>query len=129
MQYLLVEDETTVELTGYLDGSDNLQFRHSTHNLTDNGDALQAEDRGTSIRIKLMDFVDGSTTWQISAEHEDPTGTINWSRGTDHAYYDFSVYMTDFQGVTITGTAAETKEKVIDIKTKPEGSLPDDALP
>lgn len=127
MQYLLVKNEPTVELTGYLD-SGALQLRHSTGDLVDNDDAMQAETSGTNIRIKLMDFVDGGA-WEINASHEGPTAPINWSRGTDHAYYDFSDYMSNFLEVTTTASNATTnKEKIIDIKTKPEGSLPDNGL-
>ncbi len=124
-QYLDVQNEATVVLDGYLDGAGRLQISHSSGNLIDNSDALQAADPGATIRIKLMDFSDGSTTWELNASHG-AAGPINWSRASDHAYYDFSEYMSNFLDVTITASdGSANKEKVIDIKTKPESSLPD----
>ncbi|NVB42801.1 hypothetical protein G6O69_33575 [Pseudenhygromyxa sp. WMMC2535] len=52
MEYLLVQNESTIVLTPYLDSNDLLQIGHTSGNLVDNGDALQAEDPGSSIRIK-----------------------------------------------------------------------------
>ncbi|MCA9685165.1 MAG: hypothetical protein KC457_23485 [Myxococcales bacterium] len=126
MSYLLVSNEPVVEIDGYFDGSTNLQLRHDSDNLVDNDDALQAEDSGTSIRLKLLDVVDGATTWVINASHESASGPISWSRGSGFAYYDFSEYMANFIELTATATAnGNEKEKIIDIKTKPDGSLPD----
>lgn len=126
MAYLLVEDEPTVELTGYLDGSGNLQISHSSGNLVDNDDSLEAEDPGETIRIKLVDFVVGTTTWVLTVAHSNPAGPISWSRSSNFAYYDFSEYMANYVTITITANDGNTsKQKVINGKTKPEGSLPD----
>jgi hypothetical protein len=128
MSYLLVQNEPTVELTGYLDATGALQVSHSSGNLIDYDDALQAEDPGASIRIKLMDFISGTTTWTLNASHPGDAGPVNWSRGSNYAYYDFAVYMSNFLPVTITATASGqgSKQKIIDVKSKPEQSLPDD---
>jgi hypothetical protein len=126
MEYLLVENESVIQLTGYLDASGALQFSHSSGNLVDNSDALQAEDEGSSIQIKLMDFTGGGSSWQVNASHAGTGGTVNWSRGTNHAQYTFTQYMTNFLEVSITASnGTTTKEKIIDTKTKPRGSLPD----
>lgn len=127
MSYLLVENEPTVELSGYLDSNGRLDLSHADGNLNDNSNTLEAADPGTNIRIKLMDFNDGSSSWAIDASHEGVTAPITWNRGADHAYYDFPDYMSNFLKVDVTasdGTAA--KEKIIDVRTKPEGSLPDE---
>jgi hypothetical protein len=125
MSYLLVQNQPTVELTGYLDGAGALQISHSIGNLVDYDDALQAEDPGSSIRIKLMDFSGGGSSWTLNASHPGDTGPINWSRSTNFAYYDFAVYMSNFLAVTITATASgqSSKQKVVDVRIKPEGSL------
>lgn len=126
MAYLLVEDEPTVELTGSLDANDRLQVSHSSGILSNYDDELQAEDEGATIRIKLMDFVDGASTWVLNASHPGSAGPISWNRSTDHAYFVFAEYMANFLGVTITATGGdEPKEKAIDVKIKPDGALPD----
>jgi len=127
MSYLLVSNESTVELTGHLDVNGRLQLSHADGDLSDHSNALQAEDPGGTIRIKLNDFTDGSSTWTLNASHDGAVGPIAWNRGADHAYYDFSEYMSNFLEVKATANEGATeKEKIIDIKTKPEGSLPDE---
>lgn len=127
MQYLLVQNESVVDLTGSLDATGNLQLAHSTGALQDYEDALQAEDDGSSIRVKLLDFSSGGSSWTISASHPGAAGPIAWSRGSTFAYYDFTEFMSNFVEVTVTATSgANSKQKIIDVKSKPEGSLPDE---
>jgi hypothetical protein len=125
---LLVQEEDPVELDGSIDATGNLQMAHGTDSLADYEQTLHAEhedlnDPSNTIRIKLNDFSYGGDNWEITATHG--FGPVNWSRGTDHAYYDFGPMSSELD-VTITATSdAEppaNKQRIIKIKTKPTDS-------
>lgn len=130
---LFVSGEDPVTLDGTLDASSALQLLHGSDSLADYDQALHAEhddllSPSGVIRIKLMDFSSGGDSWEITAEHSTTGGTVTWSRGTDHAYYDFGP-MTSEQAVDVTATSDASppvaKFRPIRIKTSPTDAQPD----
>ena len=125
MPYLHISDVTPIELTSSIDTSGNLQIAYGAAMLSDNDDALLADhsdEQVTTIRIKLLDFTHVGDTWVMSATH----GGNSWSSGSGHVYFDFGL-LSDFVDVTVTATntsTSQTKQKHLDIKTQPEGSMP-----
>ena len=120
MSFLLVCNEDPVNLDGYLDGSGNFQVKHVTDNLVDYDQEIHMEhDTSTSITMKVFDFVDGSDTWEISGEHPGESGTISWSRGSDHCYYTFTEPASSPIDVDLTATSGSSR-KSLQIKSKPD---------
>jgi hypothetical protein len=123
---LLVSEENPVNLDGSIDGSNNLQIKHGSDSLADYGQTLHAEHDelntpGKTIRIKLFDFSHGGYTWAMNASHDDG-GTVNWTRGSDHAYYNFGAMTSELQVDTSATSNAQppvTKTRTILIKTMP----------
>jgi hypothetical protein len=130
---LFVSGEDPVNLDGTLDASSALQLLHDSDSLADHDQTLHAEhddllSPSGVIRIKLNDFASGGDNWEITAEHSTTGGPVTWSRGSDHAYYDFGP-MTSEQEVDVTATSNASppvaKERVIRIKTSPTDAQPD----
>lgn len=128
--FLLVSAEDPVNSSASIDGSGALQVNHSSDCLVDYSQTLHAEhddliqSTGT-IRLKLFDLTSGGVTWQMAVVHD----SNNWSRGTDHAYYDFGPLTSEVE-VDITATSNESppavKTRTIWVKTKPTDGQPDD---
>ncbi|KIG12553.1 hypothetical protein DB30_01263 [Enhygromyxa salina] len=130
---LFVTGEDPLNLDGTLDTSPALQLLHGSDSLASYDQALHAEhedldDPSGVIRVKLKDFASGGDNWEITAAHTNAAGTITWTRGTDHAYYDFGP-MTSEQEVDVTATSdaspPATKQRTIRIKASPIDAQPD----
>lgn len=127
---LLVSEEDPVELDGSIDGTGQLQLLHDSDSLADYDQTLHAEHSDLNestgfVRVKLLDFSSGGTTWECSATHVEGTTTVGWSRGSGHASYDFGP-MTSELDVTVTATSTSgTKQRVFKLKTKPTDAQPD----
>jgi hypothetical protein len=118
--YLLVQNEDPVELDGYIDATGSLQVAHDTDSLADYDQTLHAEhDTHTTITIRIYDFSTGGTTWQIDASHGGPTGPVDWSRGTNYAYYTFGTTNGELEvDIEATAQGEIPKTQKIFIKTK-----------
>jgi len=130
---LYVREEDPVILNGTIDGAGGLQMLHGSDSLVDYDQKLYAEhsDLGVPtgiIRIKLMDFSAGGHGWQITAVHDPGSGSVTWSRSSDHAYYDFGP-MTSELAVDITATSnaspPDSNSRTIHVKTTPIDAQPD----
>lgn len=130
---LEVSQEDPINLDGSLDGSSDLQLLHRTDSLADYGQTLHGEhddldDPAGVVQVRVLDFSDSGTTWTISVEHDPGSGSVTWSRGTDHAYYDFGP-MSAEQTLEITATDGAspptTKTRSIHIKVTPPDAQPD----
>ena len=124
---LIVIGEDPVNLDGSIDGSSALQMKHGSDSLVDYGQTLHAKHSSLSspsgvIRIKLVDFSHLGASWVINASHQSGGNTINWSRGSTHAYYDFGA-MTDALEVDVAATnnasPPVTKTRKIWVKSMP----------
>ena len=118
MSYLLVTNEDPVNLEGHIDSAGSLQIKHETGNLIDYDQEVWCEhDTNTSITVKIYDFVVGSTTWVISAEHN----STSWSRGSDHVYFTFNSEPSAPYQVDISAIDGSTsKPRSIFIKPQPQ---------
>lgn len=130
---LYLYEEDPVDFNGTLDALSALQLVHGSDSLADHAQTVHAEhtdlDQSTGIvRMRIFDFVVGATSWTMSAVHNPGGGTVTWSRGTDHAYYDFGP-MSAEQNVDVAasdgGSPPTTKQQGIKIKFSPTGSQPD----
>lgn len=131
---LIITGYDTVRLDSVIDGSSELQLVHDSNPLSDHGQSLEAKHEDLSspngtVRIKLADFDHGGDGWDITASHvDDNNSTVAWSRGSDHAYYDFSA-TTDAVEVDVVATSdassPATRVRKIWIKTKPVDAQPD----
>jgi hypothetical protein len=130
---LFVSGEDPVDLDGTLDTSSSLQLLHGNDSLADYDQAIHAEhddllSPSGVIRIKLHDFASGGDNWEVTAEHSTGGSPITWSRGSDHAYYDFGP-MTSEQEVDVTATSNAdppvAKFRPFRIKTSPTDAQPD----
>jgi hypothetical protein len=130
---LYVSEEDPVVLNGSIDGAGALQMIHGSDSLADYDQRLYAEHSDLNeptgvIRFKLVDFSSGGYSWTISAAHDPGTGTVTWSRGTDHAYYDFGPLSAELPvNITATSNASppQTTQRTINIKTSPLDAQPD----
>jgi hypothetical protein len=116
MSHLQISNEDPVDLECYFDSSSELQLRFGTDNLVDYDQEIWCEhDTNTSITVRIFDLVDGSTTWEVSAEHENTT----WRRASDHAWCEFtsSESVPLEVEVTVGGGSAPPKRP---IKVKPQ---------
>ena len=129
MSALVVIGEDPVTLDGFIDGSSNLQLRHNLSHLANYGQTLHARHddlRSPSglVRIKLMDFSHGGATWQMNASHLSGANTVYWSRGTDHAYYDFGPMSSELKvSTSTTSDASPPPQRTVWIKTMPTDGL------
>lgn len=130
---LHVSEEDPVALDGSIDGAGALQMVHGSDSLADYAQKLYAEhsdlDEPTGvIRFKLTDFSSGGDNWKITAVHDPGSGSVTWSRGSDHAYADFGP-LTAEQAIDITATSdaspPATSQRTIRIKTSPLDAQPD----
>lgn len=125
---LIVTGEDPVDLDGSIDGSNALQMKHGSDSLVDYGQTLHAKHSNLSsppngtIRVKLVDFSYFGASWVLSASHQSGGSTVNWSRGSAHAYCDFGA-MTDALEVDVSATSNTsppvTKTRKIWVKTMP----------
>lgn len=117
MSYLLVSNEDPVDLDGYIDGSGQLQIKHDNDNLVDYDQEIWCEhDTNTSITVRIYDFLVGTTTWQVSAEH----GRTSWTRESDHVWFTFTEEPSSPHQVEITATdGSATKQRTILNKPQP----------
>jgi hypothetical protein len=130
---LYVTNEDPVNLDGSIDGAASLQILHGTDSLADYGQKLYAEHDDLAqttgiIRIKIIDFAHGGDNWEISVEHLDGSTPVTWSRGTDHAYYDFGPMTSELQldiRATSDASPAQNKDRTIYVKTTPINAQPD----
>jgi hypothetical protein len=127
---LIVIGEDPLSLDGSIDSSNNLQIKHGSDSLANYAQTLHAKhddlrSPSGTIVIKLVDFSHGGHTWQMNAEHN---GNVDWSRSTDHAYYEFGP-MTDALEVSVSATSNAsppvTKTRTIWVKTLPTDGQPD----
>jgi hypothetical protein len=126
MAALLVIGEDPLSLDGSIDSSNDLQLKHGSDSLADYSQTLHAKHadlrsppNGT-IRIKLMDFTHGGFTWQMNASHN--SGSVSWTRSTDHAYCDFGAMSSELQvdtSATSNDSPPVTKTRTVWIKTMP----------
>jgi hypothetical protein len=130
---LYISEEDPVDFIGTLDTTPALQLLHGTDSLANYDQAAYADhtdlDVSTGIvRARIFDFTVGTTSWTMTVVHNPGTGTVTWSRGTDHAYYDFGP-MTAEQNVDVTATSNAsppvTAQRTIKIKFTPTGAQPD----
>ena len=85
--YLLVNNENPVSLDGYIDSTASLQLEHGSDSLDDYDQELWcAHATATSITVEIHDFVDGSTTWTVSAEHDQTA----WTRESGYVWFTFT---------------------------------------
>jgi hypothetical protein len=128
---LTVTHEDPIDLNGSLDAATALQFAHGSDSLASYDQTLEVahEDynqAGGTVRVKLLDFSAGGYTWTITASHN--SGGANWSRSSNHAYYDIPL-VTGLLEVDTTATRGssppQTKTRKIWIKTTPTDPLPD----
>lgn len=133
MPALLVSEEDPIELNGTLDGSGDLQLLHDSDSLADYDQALHGEHTDLEnpsgvVQIRIYDFTESSTSWTIAAEHDPGSGTVNWSRGSNYAYYDFGP-MTSEQIVDVTASDGSspptTKTRRVRLKVTPPDAQPD----
>jgi hypothetical protein len=130
---LYISEEDPVDFIGTLDASSALQLLHGSDSLANYDQAAHAEhtdlDVSTGIvRARIFDFTVGATSWTMAVSHNPGTGTITWSRGTDHAYHDFGP-MTAEQNVDVVASSnvspPATKQRTIKLKFTPTGAQPD----
>lgn len=118
MSYLLVSNEDPVDLEGYIDGAGSLQIKHDSDNLVDYDQEMWCQhDTHSSITVKIFDFVVGSTTWVVSAEHD----RTAWTRESDHVWFEFTEEPSSPIDVEVTATAGTTKQRTIKVKPQPDG--------
>lgn len=122
---LIVTGEDPVNLDGSIDGSSALQMKHGSDSLVDYDQTLHAKHSNLpdgTIRIELVDFSHLGASWVVNASHESGGNTVNWSRGSNYAYYDFGA-MTDALEVDVSATnnasPPTTKTRKIWVKTMP----------
>jgi hypothetical protein len=126
MAVLIVSGVNPVSLDGSIDSSNALQLKYGSSSLDDYEQTLHAKHSvlnspptGT-IRIKLVDFSHGGATWQINAEHTSGVNTINWTRASDHAYYDFDAMATALEvSAESNASPPQTKRRRFWLKTMP----------
>ncbi|PRP94308.1 hypothetical protein [Enhygromyxa salina] len=130
---LCISEEDPINFDGSLDTNSDLQLLHGSDSLADYDQTAHAEHEDLHestgiVRVKIVDFTSGGTTWTLDATHDPGSGSISWSRGTDHAYYDFGP-MTAEQEVDVTGVSDAsppvTKTRRIRIKLSPTDAQPD----
>jgi hypothetical protein len=130
---LIISEEDPIDFTGTLDTAENLQLLHGSDNLANYDQTVHAEHSDLNeptgiVRVRIFDFIVGTTSWTMTVVHNPGTGTITWSRGTDHAYYDFGP-MTAEQNVDVTasnnGSPPVTKQRTIKLKLSPVDAQPD----
>jgi hypothetical protein len=130
---LLISEEDPIDFTGTLDATEALQLLHGSDNLVNYDQTVHAEHSDLNeptgiVRVRIFDFTIGTTSWTMTVVHNPGTGTITWSRGTDHAYYDFGP-MTAEQNVDVTasngGSPPVTKQRTIKLKLSPTDAQPD----
>ncbi|MFV8750845.1 hypothetical protein ACNOYE_09880 [Nannocystaceae bacterium ST9] len=122
MSILIVDNQDPVELEGYLDGSGGLQFEHGSDPLPDYEQTIEARDDDGLIRVKLLDFSGGGSSWTLSASHDDG-GTVTWTRSGTYAYCDFRENKSTPLEVSVVATNGATppqqKSRVIKVKPRP----------
>lgn len=134
---LYVRDQDPVALDGTFVAAGDLDLLHGSSSLSAHDQTLHAEhedlaDPSGVLRIKLNDFASGGHNWQLSAVHDSGSGSITWTRATDHAYYDFGP-LTSEQSVDVTATSdaspPATEQRRIRVKTSPTDAQPDRPRP
>jgi hypothetical protein len=130
---LFISEEDPIDFTGTLDAAGNLQLLHGSDNLANYDQTAHAEHSDLNqptgiVRVRIFDFTVVPASWTMTVVHNPGTGTITWSRGTDHAYYDFGP-MTAEQNVDVTasnnGSPPVTKQRTIKLKLSPVDAQPD----
>ena len=130
---LFLSEVDPINLDGSLDANSDLQLAHGSDSLADYDQTLHAEhsDIGTAggvVRVKVIDFSNGTTNWQLDASHDPGSGTVSWTRGTDHAYYDFGATTSEL-AIDVVATSddspPQTKTRQIHIKISPTDAQPD----
>ncbi len=123
MAILLVSNEDPVNLEGYLDGAGGMQFEHGSDQLPDFEQTVEAKhDTSSSIRVKLLDFTGGGSSWTVTASHDN--GNVQWSRSGTYAYCDFPDPLGSALTVNVTATNGasppQQKTRTIFVKPKPQ---------
>jgi hypothetical protein len=120
MTILVVQNEHPVDLEGFLDGAGAMQFEHDDDALPDYEQTIEAQHSTSgTIRVKLMDFSGGGSSWTVTASHEDG-GTISWSRAGTYAYCDFTEEESTPLTVNVVASNGSTqKSRQIFLKPKP----------
>lgn len=130
---LFINEEDPIDFTGTIDAGGSLQLLHASDSLANYDQTAHAEHSDLNeptgvVRVRIFDFTVGAASWTMSVVHNPGTGTITWSRGTDHAYYDFGP-MTAEQNVDVTATNTDsppvTKQRTSKLKLSPVDAQPD----
>ena len=118
MSHLLVNDEDPVPLNGHIDSTGSLQIEHDSDSLGDYDQELWcAHSTASSITVEIHDFVDGSTTWTVSAEH----GRTAWTRESGYVWFTFTEEPTSPIEVEVRASnGADEKPRTIKIKPQPQ---------
>jgi hypothetical protein len=121
MTILIVQNEHPVDLEGFLDGAGAMQFEHANDVLADYEQTVEAQHNTSStIRVKLLDFTGGGSSWTVNASHEDG-GTVSWSRAGTYAYCDFEDEESTPLTVNVVATNGSTqKTRILYLKPKPQ---------
>lgn len=121
MSILIVDNQDPVELEGYLDGSGGMQFEHGSDLLPDYEQTIEARDDDGLIRVKLLDFSGGGSSWTVNASHDG--GNVNWTRSGTYAYCDFRNNETAPLTVSVVASNGAsppaTKTRTIYVKPRP----------
>lgn len=128
MSALVVTGVNPVSLDGSIDSSNALQLKYGSTSLASHDQTLHAKHSvlnppptGT-IRLELMDFSHGGASWQVGASHTSGVNTVHWSRGSNHAYYDFAALANELEvevSAASNASPPQTKTRTIWIKTMP----------
>lgn len=126
---LTVTNEDPLDLTAGLDAAGDMQLAHDSDSLADYEQTLEIahddyNESGGVVRVKVLDFQSGGTSWALAASH----GGTSWTRNGSHVYFDLPL-VTGLVEVdlmaTSNGTPPQTKTRKIWIKTKTTNPLPD----
>jgi hypothetical protein len=124
MTILIVQNEHPVDLEGFLDTTGNMQFEHDNDELPNYEQTVEAQHAtATTIRVKLLDFTGGGSTWTVNATHVDGN-TVSWTRAGTYAYCDFEDEEVTPLTVNVVATDGSNpprqKTRTIYLKPKPQ---------
>ncbi|MCA9682837.1 MAG: hypothetical protein KC457_11615 [Myxococcales bacterium] len=127
---LFISQEDPIDFNGTLDGAGGLQLVHGSDSLADYDQRVEAEhddlsDPAGIVRVRLFDFSSGGNTWTVNATHDPGSGSVSWSRGTDHAYYDFGPMTAEQEVDAVATYSSNSQGRTFRIKVSPTDPQPD----